>query len=492
MKMKTLLKFSIFLLVINFTCQILIAQKASDVLENGIQVKSDEKLFLQFEGKVLKYALAKSFQDSSNPPDFMTLGDSAIFLVSKKGVNVYLKPLNPLNYSFSTENKIVIDPINEAAATAMQSIIDALGTVGGTPTGVPSGKKTREHVVAQPQNKVLCEIFQALQKRVESIQTELIDNKKIRINELFKKLKELGFVDEKNTRDSLIKIKASIAEIENHFKVIDKSMIEFKKDIENYNCDYPDIFTAKYIFNSILKEFTMTIEEQKKRLENLQKAFDLCEKAQQTASTGGGEDGLRWCIKLDEIPSSEGKISEYTITIKKGGYDISEKGEIVNIESKDVLKRTVKIRKFQKLVPEVSAGIVYTFFSYNTYGTTSDSTGQQHVASPTKNKVANINISTMINWNFYSPNSFIHPLIQTGVGINSGIPSFLVGCGLRFSNNAKNRIRITGGLAMTWTKELDKLKVGDKVSGTADIDNDLKYSGSPKFSPYIALQYNFK
>jgi|WetSurSiteA1Bulk_404760.scaffolds.fasta_scaffold01202_3 hypothetical protein len=490
--METLLKISIFLLAINLFCQTLFAQKVSDVLENGIQVKSGEKIFFQFDGKLLKYALAKSLQDSSNPADFITLGDSTIFLASKSGINVYLKPINPLNYSSSTENKIVIDPINEAAATAMQSIIDFLGTVVATKTIPAPITKPSDSGVTQELITVECEMFNTLQKKVESIQTKLIDDKKIRINEIFKGLKGLDFVDETNTRDSLIKTKMSIVEIENHFKESDKLMIEFSKDIENYTCNYPDSFTTKYIFNAILKEFAITIEEQKRRLKNLQTSFNLVEKAQQTASIGGGEDGLRWCIKLDEIPSSEGKISNYTIIIKESGYEISEKGEIVNIESKDLLKRTVKIRKFQKFVPEVSVGIVYTFFNYNTYGTTSDSTGQQYVASPTNNKVENINISTMINWNLFSPNNSIHPLIQTGVGINSGIPSFLVGGGLRFSNNAKTRLRITGGLAMTWTKELDKLKVGDKVLGTADIDNDLKYSGSPKFSPYIGIQYNFK
>lgn len=463
--------------------QFTVAQKASDVLENGIHVKSGDKLFLQYSGKVLKFDVAKSLQDPSNPPDFITLGDSTIFLVSKSGVNVYLRPLNPLKYSYSTVNKVVIDPINEAAATAMGPIIDVLGTYI-PPKPKPSSEQGDIKLLINCDDK-----FKTLKKEVDSIQTRVSDSKKIQINEIFGKLRDLDFVDETITKKKLDTIKTSITEIENHFKGFDKLITTAKTDVKNYDC--PDGFTTKYIFNDILKELATTVEEQKKRLNNLQVVYNLVDKAQQTASIGGGDNGLRWCFKLDEVPSTEGKISNYTITINESGYKLSDKEEIVSIESKDVLKRTVKIRKFQRFVPEVSAGIVFTFFKYNSYGTTSDSTGQQYIATPTENVVKNINITAMINWNYYNSNSSIHPLIQTGVGINSGIPSFLFGGGLRFSNNAKNRIRISGGLAMTWIKDLETLKVGSKISGTSDIDKDLKYKTSPLFSPYVGLQYNF-
>jgi ribosomal protein S15P/S13E len=489
--MKTIIRSSILLLAISFHYQVVIAQKASDILENGIQVKSDQKIFLQYDGKVLKFALAKSFQDVTNPPDFLTLIDSTIFLASKSGVNIYLKPLNPLNYSFKGENKIVIDPVNEAASKAMKSITDLLGKVITDMKDAPPAEK-----VVPNKNPILvvrdtCNDFEILKARAELIQSHLLINKKDSINEIFMKLKSIDFGDENATEKQILNLKKNISGIENHFKNLDEELLKFKGEIENYKCDIPEKFITKYIFNSILKEVSIVIGEQKKRLSNLQSAFNIVEKAQQSASLGGGENGLRWCQKVDEVPATEGKISKYSITINESGYNISKEGEIIVSESKDLLKRTINVRKFQRFVPEVSVGIAYTFFKYNTYGTTSDSTGQQFVAAPTENKVENINISTMINWNLFSPNSAIHPLIQTGIGINSGIPSFLLGGGLRFSNNAKNRLRIAGGLAMTWIKELDKLKVGDKVLGTSDIDNDLKYSASPKFSPYIGLQYNF-
>ena len=57
--MKSIWKILILAFAINLSDQLIIGQKASDVLENGIQVKSDERLFLAFDGKVLKYTLVK-------------------------------------------------------------------------------------------------------------------------------------------------------------------------------------------------------------------------------------------------------------------------------------------------------------------------------------------------------------------------------------------------------------------------------------------------
>ncbi len=96
----------------------------------------------------------------------------------------------------------------------------------------------------------------------------------------------------------------------------------------------------------------------------------------------------------------------------------------------------------------------------------------------------------MINFNYYIPNSPIHPLYQIGIGVNSGIPTFITGFGIRSNINGLKRLTVSGGIAMTWVKELDKLKVGNKISGTDDIDKDLKFQfRQPK--PYIGIQYNF-
>jgi len=458
------------------------AQKASDVLENGIHVKAGQKIFLQYTNGILMYDATRSLTDEVHPPDFISLDDSLIFLLNKSAVNVYLTPpLNPVNFSFNTESKEILDPINVAATNSMGSIIEVLHSKIQTP-GPHAANSTK------------CDtLFEFLDSCVVRIQRKLNDNQQTDINKAFTAFKSLSFNDEKKTIDSIVIIKKWMDNIEKHFTDLESDIKNANDALKKYDCGTTDMaFTIKYIFTNIFKEAIELETEQKKRFENLLTVSNLVEKTQQDASQG--VTGLKWCIKLLSIPSIEGKIYLFTVTVKESGYHLSDKKEIVNIETKDALKKTLRIRKFQRFVPEVSVGTVYTFFKYNTYGTTSDSAGLKttnvFIASPTENLVRNINITTMINFNYYIPNSPIHPFYQLGVGINSGVPSIITGFGLRSNINGFKRLAFSGGIAVTWLPELDKLKVGDKISGTADIDNDIKYKFTNP-TPYIGIQYNF-
>lgn len=467
-------------IVVILCCQTTFAQKASEVLEKGNPVKKGDRIFLKYDitDKKLKIDDVKKDQEV----DFTTMEDSVIYLVRKNAINVYLRPLNPLNYTYNTETKVIVDPITQTAEIAFAEIIGVLDEVKDPKKSVPPA-------AAPGTPKPNCEEYDNLKVEMKGIQQKLSDSKKDDISAIFKELKSLTFTDENSTIKALNKVKEEIKKIENHFKEIEQIISKAKSKVDSLPCTNPAPFILKYTFNSILKDFSTTLKEQKKRLTNLNSAYKLVKDMQEEASIGGGTNQLNWCIPLNEVPSNDGKISVYTVTINESGYKLSESNEIVSIESKETTKKSLRVRKFQRFVPEVSIGTAFTFFKYNTYGTTSDSLGVQYVASPTENLVRNINISTMINFNYYIHNSPIHPLYQLGVGINSGIPTLMTGTGLRI-RTGQRRIAITGGLAMTWVKELDELTVGDKISGTDEIDKDLTFQFA-KPTGYIGIQYNF-
>ncbi len=472
---------NLFIALVAILCyQTTFAQKASDILENGNPVNKGNRIFLKYDltEKKLKIDDVKRDQEV----DFTSMEDSLIYLVRKNAVNIYLRPLNPLNYTYNTETKVIVDPINEAAEIALGEIIGVLDDV-------INPQKLAPPAAAPGAPLPNCNEFDSLKVAVKNIQKKLSDSRKEEISEIFMELKAIPFTNESSTIETIKKTSADIEKIETHFKKIEEFISKTKDKVEALPCTNPDPFILKYIFNSILKEFSATLEEHKKRLSNLSTAHKLVKDQQVKASIGGGTDELKWCIPLNEVASKEGKISIYSVTIKESGYKLSDSKEIVSIEAKEVAKKSLRVRKFQRFVPEVSIGTAFTFFKYNTYGTTSDSLGVQYVASPTENLVRNINITTMINFNYYIPNSSIHPLYQLGVGLNSGIPTLMSGFGLRIKTGQR-RIAITGGLAMTWVKELDKLKVGDKISGTDDIDKDLTFQFA-KPTGYIGIQYNF-
>lgn len=476
-------------LAILFCCQFAAAQKASDVLENGIPIKSGKVLFLKFENKKLNYAVAWSKENPKKPISPIPLGDSTIFLVSNTALPVYLLPLNPLNFSTSAENKIVTDPINEAILNALKPIFDMLDSTTGKLAKSGNELNNRE-ATSNNLKDTICPEFKEIVSKIDSVQKKLKDSKKSDAATVFKRLQALSFLNKKDTRDSLVSINSGITEITRAYKAVKDLIDSAQKLVNKYPCTNPQPFIAKYVFNNVLKDLTVINEEQQKRIKALDAAWILANEMQKRAAIGGGENGLRWCILLDNVPATEGKISVCKILINDPGNSILN-GEIVSGASKEVLNKTIKIRRFQRFVPEVSVGTAYTRFTYNTFGTTTNSDGKMVVAQPTENTMRNLKFTTMINFNYYISHSQIHPLWQIGIGVNSDAPTLLTGLGLRLNINGVKRMALTGGIAMTWLKELDKLKVGDKVSGTDDINKDLKYQFSWPPKPYIGIQYNF-
>jgi hypothetical protein len=115
------------------------------------------------------------------------------------------------------------------------------------------------------------------------------------------------------------------------------------------------------------------------------------------------------------------------------------------------------------------------------------------VVGEAKNESINrMNLAAALNITLNSPNSMLLPFLQLGAGVNAKVvPVVLVGAGIRSNINGAGRFAISGGIAMSWIQQLDQLKVGDRVTGTSELEADLKYmfSGAPK--PYIGIQYNF-
>ena len=465
-----------------------IAQKAGEIIENGHHISSGKKLILKYDAdnKVLKY----DAREQSGAINLITLDDSMIFLLSDKAVNIYIRPVNPLSFQLNSEFKAVPDEVEESANASLGSIIGIVkspfSAINNDKKGIDKGVKPQKNGKKGLATELApCAQYVSITDAIENIQNKLRNDKKDDINKIFNKMKGVSYTNEKGTKLELKSIEDKITEVNTYFEKVSEEIENVKRDVVAYECPYPEPFATKYIFQTILKDITDQLDAQKKRLKKVSELKAMLDELYTIAAVGDG-DGLKWCIYLNEV----GRNNNFTITVKSGGYTISDKGEIVSAESKDIIKRVLRIRKFRKFVPEPSAGTVFTFFKYNTYGTTTDSSGKQRVASPIENPVKNINISAMLNWTMYAESSDLHPLLQVGAGINSGIPTLLFGAGLRVTSSATNRLRLTGGIAVTWLKELSTLHVGSLVTGTADIDKDLKY-GAPVVKPYFGIQYNF-
>lgn len=464
-------------------CNFLVAQKPFEIINNKNRVKAKENIFLVYDDnqKIIKYDISENDKAVNTKKSV----DSAFFLIDNNPT-VYLQVLNPLKYNTSFEQKEVLDQIDADAAKALESIFSTFNVVENSLVDVTENNKAffqkmgtgifeRKMADAKKSDSV----FMDWKNKVSEINELLKSDKKNEINEIFNELRNIEIVN--FIKAPLTTINEKKKQILTHFDNISTLISQLDENIKKTESEDETIFIRKQIFNSILKDLKGILNEQKKRYDNLDKAYKLVIESGKNLI----EIKSKFWKELLEVNLPEGKIKNLTIKVNSGGYEILNE-EIVATETKEITQSTIRFREFDHFIPEASVGVAYTFFKYNTYGTITDSTGQQFIATPTENLVRNINIAAMLNYNLYSPNWKLHPLWQIGAGINSGIPTLLTGIGLR-----GEKFRIAGGMAMTWINELDKLKVGDRISGTDDINKDLKPQFSWPHKGYVSIQFNF-
>ena len=181
------------------------------------------------------------------------------------------------------------------------------------------------------------------------------------------------------------------------------------------------------------------------------------------------------------------KIQTVNLSYEKQKITVKNNEIIMEDIPAEKIEGSIKIRAYRTILAELSTGVFYTNLRFPKYGITeSDSVLKVSQAGEDHYPVV---AATHIN---LIPNIFdgdVHPLIQLGVGTGKDLPSFLGGVGIRFTGKVK--CSISGGAIMTWRKELTKLKIGDTVKGTSELEEDLQYEFMNKPSLYLGFQVNF-
>jgi hypothetical protein len=438
-------------------------QKAKDIIENGIPIREERKLFLKFTNDVLLYDIGEE------PDDFIPVEDSTCLLPHRTAVNVYLKPLNPLKYSFDTTLVFVPDAIADEANTAIDGVIGVLK--------IPSPSA--------------CSAEEIL---FEDIADRLKKGKQDSIGIVFNLLRDMPFDDKKITQADLARYELLIDGLKKFFTALDADLTKADGKIDGIDyqqCDTnTSAFVYKYVYHQVAKQLRDAYTEAYKGFANLMKADALVAGVVKRAAVDY-DGGFTWFLPLGPVRLKDGKVSVFTISINNDGFIFdTQKKDIVAVPKKNITSKTFRIRRFQRFVTEVSAGVVYTFLTFPNYGTTTDSTGKQYVARGADQVFKKVNISGMVNFVYFIQHSAIHPLLQIGVGGNTDYPTLFLGTGFRL-NTGMRRVAFGVGFAGTWIKTLNKLKVGDCVSGTAEIDKDITHEFSFPVKPYLGIQYNF-
>jgi hypothetical protein len=412
------------------------------------------------------------FVGTGTPYVWEDLKDSVLFLPKSTGVNICLIPLNPLNYIYKTSLTFIIDEIDAARDESLTNLRKILGDAID-PTVLLKGKST-------------CTDFDHLVASAIAIADKLDNSKKEQCIAFFTRLKDLTFEKELQTKDSLKVISSDIDKIQGHFDGIKSDMISLANSLIKYDdtkCLNP--FVVRSIFDGIISKFKSQYESQLLSLKNLKKAYGIVLTAYTLATTS--ETSLNWIIDVTHVPIVKGKVAIQKIAILEAGYSTNKDNEISVESGKEIINRHIRFRPFRRFIFEGSAGIAYANITFPRYSTTTDPTGKLIVSEAGEDRVRRFNFTTMMNWNYYVRYSDLVPFLQIGAGINAGYPSMLAGIGVRVSGNGP-AIAISVGFASTWVKSLNKLKVGDAVTGDAELEKDLRYDFNWPPRPYVGIQ----
>lgn len=208
-------------------------------------------------------------------------------------------------------------------------------------------------------------------------------------------------------------------------------------------------------------------------------------------------DGSKWTgstatdfIVGAEVKPTFEKMQNVTVKITSTNLKVDGITSVLSVDQEVAGSATLTVRRYSALAPEIGIGAVLGTLKTPVYGTGKNAAGQTIVAQ-TDTKSLSINPTILANFVCRCGAGLLSPMVQIGVATSKDLPGILLGGGLRLFGLGKGDVALGGGALFGWYKDLQKLKVGDVVSGTSDINSDLGYISTPKIGGYVAIQYKF-
>ncbi len=465
------------------------SQDAQDVLKGERSASGDLYFAKDLHHKIHKRSKS-----------FVSLPDSTVILVPRV-YTVHLQAYNPLHYTHNVGVQLHLDPIQTSILSSLEILktnysdenwwgLDEWYFEDWDDSSSQEDIKTKT-IDQDTINQDLLDLVDEIEQIGQNVNKDSSSN----CLNLTARLINLNFLDETRTTSDLDEIRTELSMIKAWYTKLSDDLSSFtivyrrkKAEIKKEaKIDFMsrDWLTLNYL-SEISKKISISKKEQEKRISNLDKLLKSIKTVMNSWESSIVEG--RWFVVIDRKTINKGDLHLLKVSIKH--HQMSIDGEKITKDEASEKHKFFRIRKFNRIVTELSAGTIYTFQDYTRFTTAKNILNEEFVALANPNKLERVDITTMVNFNIYLPNSSILPFIQLGVGLNKAVPLGLLGGGLRFDLGKKKIFAISGGLSITGIKELQDLNVGDVVKDNLEVENDLEYEVSP-IKPYFGFQYNF-
>ncbi len=190
----------------------------------------------------------------------------------------------------------------------------------------------------------------------------------------------------------------------------------------------------------------------------------------------------------NEIDATAEKMQNVTVKVVNIAFTVSSSS--ITTDQPAAGSATFSVRRYSALTPEVGVGVVFGTITQPVFGTAQNAAKQTIVARK-PDKSVSVNPTVLVNFVCRCGSGLLTPMAQIGAAASKDVPAILLGAGLRLFGLSKGDVAIGGGAMFAWVKDLQKLHVGDVVTGTNDINSDLGFSSRPRVGGYFAIQYKF-
>lgn len=428
-------------------------------------------------------------------------------------INLYFKWINPLRYKISWKDSTLTDERDKAIKDFTSLLVSPFGASvleQNQPEGTQKGYNNTNKVAENDTLKILdCSFndkdllllfnylkikesslnknkggeiyslnrFLALLEKFDESNSVNIEAKSKKVYSTLFDFK--GVSDYNDTEKGFVAQSKKITSLEESFSTINglrKNVSETLISLSINNellKSYINIVVSSYLEKSLIK-----LNNDKKIIEKLKPILKIVENS--IANESIKQKGY---FKTRSVEFDNGKKIETTITIseyefKKETADFSKKG--------DILSHNFEFQKYDIFDVSVSTGIFYSNTTLKGFGIAND--GSNFTVTEDKiNKNTPIT-AIFLNLNFKT-SQYFSPLLQLGIDPTEKRPFMLLGAGFSIP---VARLAISGGPIWLWDQSLNEFSVGQAISSTTDLEQDIRYKFEiePK-GWYLGIQYNF-
>lgn len=421
-------------------------------------------------------------------------------------INLYLKWINPLKYKLTWKDSTLIDGRDKAITDFISLLVGQFGSSVSN-LNLPPANLSSQKVNATDSTEITGLDFSdkdllLLLIHLRSNQTHLKPSEIRNLNNFFATLKSVDKLVSEDVSKKATEIYLALYNFKdiNDYNEKEKGFAKQSKSVSNIEGDLTNIESIRKgiadklkgisigdemlksyfgaILTSYLEKSLTKLNADKKIIEKLKPILKIVENS--TANESSKQKGF-FKIKVAEFDN--GKKLETVLTIseyefKKETADFSKKSDILN--------QKFEFLKYDIFDVSVSTGLFYGNTTLRGYGVSNNGTNFI-VTEDDINKNTAVT-AVFLNFNFKTSRYF-SPLLQIGIDPTKKRPFMLLGTGFSIP---VERLAISGGPIWTWNQSLDKLSIGQTITSTTDLDNDItyKFDVAPK-GWYIGIQYNF-